>query len=468
MSTAPTHSHAAGPAQSLEDSAQLLQLEPLGPNDPLYIPLDAARGTRELTKLETLLRNSARTPGAFVRCAFVGSRGSGKSTYLLHLEDVLQKANLFTPVHIYLDPKLEADCDYSDLLLWMVDEVAREFSDKKHPVDDAELAKITEWFAETTLSKTTDWKKEIGLTTEASASSKGGIPGIFSFKLLAKLKSMISGSEKSRTEIRQQLQNRASDLRERVNDFLDHARAKLKEAGKPDRLLIVQDNLDRLRSRDKAQALFDTGGDILTEIRADVIYTAPLALNVAPLDISRIFSHVFTMPNVKVHLRDGKRHQPGIKGLVDLIGKRFSIPLLFESEKVAHFLAEKSGGSVRDLIRLLGEAQLDAQVDGKLQVDMDSAKRAVAKVSANFTRLLSPGSVYYPILAQIHHTKREFTLPEGDATKERVASARDFFAELLGNGSVLEYNGDDSWYDAHPAVRETEQFKDAYRKITGK
>src|SRR5258708_6371180 len=100
MSTALTHSHASGPAQSLEDSAQLLQLGPLGPNDPLYTSLDAARGTRELTKLETLLRNSARTPGAFARCAFVGSRGSGKSTYLLHLEDVLRKASLFTPVHI--------------------------------------------------------------------------------------------------------------------------------------------------------------------------------------------------------------------------------------------------------------------------------------------------------------------------------------------------------------------------------
>ena len=468
MSTAPTHSHTAGPAQSLEDSAQLLQLEPLGPNDPLYIPLDAARGTRELTKLELLLRNSARTPDAFVRCAFVGSRGSGKSTYLLHLEDVLEKDGLFTPVHIYLDPKLEADCDYSDLLLWMVDEVAREFSERKHPVADAELGKIAAWFAETTLAKESEWKKEIGLTTEAEASSKTGIPGIFSFKLFAKLKSMISGSVKSRTEIRQQLQNRASDLRDRVNDFLDHARNTLKAAGKPDRLLIVQDNLDRLRDRQKAQALFDTGGDILTEVRADIIYTAPLALNVAPLDIGRIFSNVFTMPNVKVHLRNGKPHKPGIEGLVALIGKRFSIPLLFETEKVAHLLAEKSGGSVRDLIRLLGEAQLEAQVDGKDRIDSASAKRAVAKMSANFTRLLSPGSVYFPILAEIHRSKRDFSDPQGEATKERVAEARGFFAEMVGNGSVLEYNGDDSWYDAHPAVRETEQFKDAYRKATGK
>lgn len=468
MSTAPTHNHTAGPAQTLQDSAQLLQLEPLGPDDPLYAQLDNARGTRELTKLETLLRNSARTPAAFVRCAFVGSRGSGKSTYLLHLEDVLQKANLFTPVHIYLDPKLEADCDYSDLLLWMVDEVAREFSERKHPVAESELAKIAEWFAETTLAKATDWKKEIGLSAEAEASTKTGIPGFFSFKLLAKLKSMISGSETSRKEIRQQLQNRASDLRERVNDFLDHARSTLKAAGKPDRLLIVQDNLDRLRDRQKAQALFDTGGDILTEIRADIIYTAPLALNVAPLDISRIFSHVFTMPNVKVSFRDGTPHAPGIAGLVALVGKRFSLTRLFAGENVVQFLAEMSGGSVRDLIRLLGEAQLDAQVDGKDRVDMPSARRAVAKVSANFTRLLNPGSVYYPILAEIHRTKREFSLPEGDATKERVASARDFFAELLGNGSVLEYNGDDSWYDAHPAVRETERFRDALHNLNPK
>ncbi len=454
------------PAQSLDESSQRLQLEPLQPDDSLYTELIKARGTKELSKLEVFLRNAAKTPNAFAKCAFVGNRGSGKSTYLLHLESELEKEKIFTPVHIYLDPSLEADCDYSDLFLWMVDEIANEFKKRGHPVDEAVLGKVAEWFAERTLTKTTDWKKEIGLTTEAEGSVKGGLPGIFSFKLLARLKSMIVGSETSRKEMRQKLQNYATELRERMNEFLDHARTVLKEAGKPDRLLIVQDNLDRLRPREKAQRLFDTGGDMLLDIRADIIYTAPLALNLAPLDISRTFPHVFTMPNVKVRLIDGKPHKPGLEGLVKLIGKRLSLDLIFENEKVPRYLAEKSGGSVRELIRLLDEAQLDAQVDGKMRVDMASAKAAVKKIAVNFTRLLNPGSVYYPILVEIHRTKLDFKAADGEPSKERVAAAREFFAELIGNGSVLEYNGDESWYDVHPAILETEQFKDAHAKAT--
>ena len=202
------------PAQNLNESAQRLQLVPLEPNDALYTELTSARGTKELTKLEIFLRNAARVPNAFAKCAFVGNRGSGKSTFLLHMEDQLQKEGVFTPIHIYLDPSLESDCDYSDLFLWMVDEIASQFNERGHPVDEVVLGKVAEWFAEKTLSQATDWKKEIGLTTEAEASVKTGLPGIFSFKLLARLKSMIVGSETSRKEMRQKLQNYATELRE--------------------------------------------------------------------------------------------------------------------------------------------------------------------------------------------------------------------------------------------------------------
>jgi hypothetical protein len=437
----------------------MLQVLPLGPDDRRYTPLDAARATKELSKLETFLTNAVRTPHAWAKCAFVGSRGSGKSTYLMHLERELENKGLYTPIHIELDPSLESDCDYSDLFLWMVDEIARQFDQRGHPVDSTELSKVTVWYAETAVTFTAELKKEIGLETSVEAKAGFSIPGISSLKLMARLKSMISGSEKTRKEIRQKVQNYASELRDRMNAFLDHARIVLKAAGKPDRLLLVQDNLDRIRPREKAQRLFDTGGEMLMDIRADIIYTAPLALNLAPLDLARIVGHVFTMPNVKVRLRNGKPHKPGLDGLVELVGKRLALSLVFEDEKVVRYLADQSGGSIRDLLRLLDEAQLDAQVDGKDRVDMQSAKAAAWKTALNYTRLLSPASVYYPILVEIHRTKREYNPAEGQATVDNVAAARAFFAELLGNGSVLEYNGADSWYDVHPTIRETDQFK---------
>ena len=151
------------PAQTLAESSLFLQQKAVHYGSPLYADLAAARATKELTKLEIFLRNAAATPNAFAKPAFVGNRGSGKSTYLFHLEHGLQKEGLFTPVHIELDPTLETDCDYSDLFLWMVDEIARQFKERGHPVREEELAKVAIWFAEKSWEKTTDWKKEINL-----------------------------------------------------------------------------------------------------------------------------------------------------------------------------------------------------------------------------------------------------------------------------------------------------------------
>ncbi len=449
------------PARTLSEAAQQLMLFELPPDDPRYTRLDEGRATKELTKLELYLRNSARTPGAYARCAFIGSRGTGKSTYLLHLERELERSKEYTPVHIYLDGSLETDCHYSDLFLWMADEVARQFADRGHPLDDQVLADVAIWFADKTTSKVSELKKEVGLTAELDASSRSGVPGILSLKLLARLKSMIIGSETSRREIRESVQNYASELLERMNTFLDHARAVLKAKNLPERLLIVQDNLDRIRPREKAWELFGLGGEMLMDLRTDVIYTAPLVMNLAPLDIGPIFGRVFTMPNVKVRKRDGKIHKEGIRSLVDLVGKRVAIKEGFQSAAVIRYLAEMSGGSVRELLRLVAEAQLEAQVEGKTKVDMKSAKAAVTKKAVNFARLLMPTSVYYPILAKVHLTKSEYQIGSADATSERVASAREFFAEMIGSEAVLEYNGDDSWYDVHPAIRESALFQDA-------
>ena len=452
------------PATSLADSSSRLQLDPVGPDSSLYLDLGAARGTKELGKLEFHLRNLARQPDAWAHCAFIGNRGSGKSSFLLNLERKFSIEGVFTPIHIFLDPSLESDCEYSDLFLWMVDQIAAAFAAFGHPVNDAALSKIVIWFADKTYSSQTEWKKEIGLETSAEAEAKTGLPYLFSMKLLARLKSMVSGSEATRKEIRRKAQNYASELLELVNEFLDHAHDQLRAAGKPARLLIVQDNLDRIRSPEKALQLFNSGADMLLGLRADVIYTAPLAINVSPFNLFNVFQHVFTMPNVKLRQRDGQAHAQGVNDLVKLVGKRLSVPDLFDAEATLLYLIDQSGGSVRELLRLLDEAQLDAQVDGKTKVDMDSARTAAKKLATQFVRLLQPGSVYYPILAAIHQTKRGYEPADGQPTEKTVAAARAFFSELIGMGCVLEYNGEDSWYDVLPPVQGTLQFKDALQK----
>lgn len=114
-----------------------------------------------------------------------------------------------------------------------------------------------------------------------------------------------------------------------------------------------------------------------------------------------------------------------------------------------------SGGSVRDLVRLLFEAQSLARVDDKDRIDMASAEEAVQRVRVGLERTLWP----YRELARIHATKK---LPEPEtADQSRLEQLRNLYADLLIKGVVLEYDGGECWYDVHPIMREIPAFKDA-------
>jgi len=116
------------------------------------------------------------------------------------------------------------------------------------------------------------------------------------------------------------------------------------------------------------------------------------------------------------------------------------------------------------LMRLVEYAQLSARADEKTKIDGASAAEAVKKLRLNFERLLIPGQVYYPLLAQVHRTKGDGLTAEPQTKPDDVKAAREFFSQLFFNGSVLEYNGDKTWYDVHPAIYEIEEFKNACKR----
>lgn len=123
-----------------------------------------------------------------------------------------------------------------------------------------------------------------------------------------------------------------------------------------------------------------------------------------------------------------------------------------------------SGGSVRDLMRLVNYTQLAARADGKTKMDGEAAEQALCKMRIEFERLLIPGEVYYPLLAHVHEKKHSWILNPERADPQSVQAAREFFSQLLFNGTVLEYNGEEAWYDVHPVVRDIREFKDICQK----
>jgi hypothetical protein len=210
------------PAQSLTEVAAQATLEPLPLGDPRYVDLSTGRDTKELRQLRLHLEDQRGRENRFAKVAFTGHRGSGKSTELLRLEHEL--AGRFFPLHLYVDEKLLRDLDYTDLLLWLVDSLTREFANADMPLDRGLVDDVAEWFAEVAEEDVTTLKS--GLTAEAEIEGSAKL-GLFaaSLKIIARLKSMVSGSLERRETIRRKLQHYGSDLIARVNGLLDNGPA---------------------------------------------------------------------------------------------------------------------------------------------------------------------------------------------------------------------------------------------------
>ncbi len=439
----------------MKDVANVVVVRPLDLGDPRYVDLSRGRRTDELKLLRICLQDHDAGKNAFAKIAFTGHRGCGKSTELLRLEHDL--CAQFFPLHFYAThEEVLADYDYADLFLWLADDLVRKFHEQQIPLDPQLAEDMAMWFAQVTVEDVESVKKQVELSTEAEAKAKTGMYWL-SLGLLARLKSMVVGNHEQRTRIRRNLQSYSSELIRRFNLLLDNAHFALEKAAKPANLLIVVNNLDRL-SPGVAATLFFDSGDLLKLPRAHFVYTVPIATMLALRSIGTVFEHYFTLPMVKVRQPNGKSYSPGTQALTQLLSARIDLDAVFATNGVVRKLVEMSGGSVRDLMRLIDYAQLIARAEDREFIDMDSAKRSVAKLRLYFEQLLVPAASYFPRLARIHHVKNDGSRPQDDS--EKIRNDREFLSQLLFNGSVLEYDGGESWYDVHPIVQQIRAFRE--------
>jgi hypothetical protein len=446
-------------ATNLDEFAKVVGIGPLGLDDDRYQDLSAGRGgSNQLGWMRECLKAYDAGADHFAKVAFTGHRGCGKTTELYRLErDVSDR---FTPLHLTADEALLGDYDYTDLFLWLVDEVVKKFEMDETPLDHGLAEDVANWFALVTKVETDTVDSEISVGADAEAGIKTGWFGL-KFSVLSKLKSMVKGNTKRRKEIRETLKNKSSELIARVNLLLDNAHKVLKDHGKPANLLIVVDNLDRLKP-EVSGPLFFENGEFLKRPRAHMLYTVPMASSLqAGMNIDMVFDRKFTLSIVKVHGRDNRPNNKGINALVSALAQRADLDAVFAKRADARELVKMSGGSVRDLMRLAGDAQIIAATDGKTRIDSASVKEAVKKGRITYEEILFPSATFYPILAQIYRSKSDPSHGPSTTDPEKVEHYRKFFSDLLFNASVLAYNGESTWYDVHPLVQQVESFKKA-------
>lgn len=431
------------PATTLREAFQAANPQQSLPSgDPYYVNFTGARNSRATDYLKQMIENC--DDGQHSPIAFSGHRGSGKSTELRQLEQALCGScfMLYLDVVDFLDP---LDVDYTDLFLVVCRQVLESLRERKVSLSASLLRDVEKWFMDVTKETEESVELSAGISTEAKAGAE--IP--FIARMFAKLTADAKAGSSRVTTTRQEFDRQFRGLASSTNVLLTAASKALRDANKPHELLIVFDNLDRLPP-DKSEALFFAHGSQLQEMRCHAVYTVSIDTYYSRRHLANVFPNHVILPNIK--LRAGKSSadtfEPGMEALLQVIGKRLDVEALLRPPTLAKEFVRRSGGSIRQLIRLLREAVQSAQARGLEVLDAEALDDAARSIQQDYERMLEPAD--YQLLARTWATKTIEKSPE--------------YMQLLSNLAILEYNGKELWYDVNPVIEPI----NAFQAIVGK
>lgn len=406
-----------------------------------YVDFSPVRGGNVIQRLKrTIIQTNSAT------CQlFTGHIGCGKSTELFRLKAELEREK-FHVVYFESSADLDmADVDISDILLAITRQVSASLEKVGIRLRPPYFVKLFGEISEFLQSP-------IEFSAEGSFSLPMGLG-----KVTAKTKD----SPKLRSQLRQYLEPRTSNILEAINqEILGRSTELLKEKGY-EGLVVIIDNLDRVDSspkgtgRSQPEYLFIDRGEQLKKLNCHVVYTIPLVLmfsNELSTLTNRFGVKPTVLPMVKVKARDGSDHDEGMKLMRQMVMTR-AFPNLpeeeqlnyvlevFDSVKTLDRLCRVSGGHVRNLLVLLysclQESDTPIQESCLEMVIREYRDDLISAISNEEWELL------HQILKNKDNVKGE-----------------EEYQTLLRSMFLFEYRDDEGkWFDINPAIAESKKFR---------
>jgi hypothetical protein len=421
---------------SPEDNKQLgiiyrnLRDDPIGPDDPFYVPI------LENTKYDPIQLLSQHIQWSEIESLqlFSGFSGSGKTTQLRRLQKELESAGykvLYADAEDYLN--LSEPIDITEFLVT----VAGAFSDQL----DSKLLIESYWNRLLNYLRTT--KVEISAVTLKTSA--------------ADLKAELKTSPTFRQELQKALNPRLRELNDQVTKFIEEAVTKADAAAF--RLVFLFDSFEKLRGTpsneqevmDSIERVFGTHLQLLQLPSVHCVYSVPSWLRYTVK-----YSEIVVIPTLKMWHKRGRTEtqaRPDEKGFMtarEILRRRFTSheecarvfgpPDENSQFPLAERLLESSGGALRDMLRLFRVALLGAQ---ELPLTPAQIDTAIGIVRDDFRVSVEDARWLY----KIH--EEQWAAPETDK-----AAHVNLLNRLLDSHLVLYYRNDEDWYDSHPLVRE--------------
>jgi hypothetical protein len=368
-----------------------------------------------------LLRETSHT-----KLFLAGHVGSGKSTQVNRLAADPDIKKAFTVVQLQFEEQEWAYLDSAQVLFRMAGAIYEFAHEKKLLGESARWLKILRTLDEKVFGPS-------GLT------AKEGSTGVEVNLLFLRLRQDLKLSETRRKQFRALGETQQSLLQDLLAELVDDLEGSLAKKGESGSLLMLVDDLDKVRGADAQRDIFDTNLNALLVPPLRVLYTLPTGVyfgtnraelrqqsgHLYPVRILGKAPDVFDPKSVYLPDRMGFFHE--------LLRHRVA-PGLFDDESV-RLAAIYSGGVLRDFFHLLREAILIARHNELDTVDAMTMREAVR--DAQFRESAGLYRPDYEVFLDVHRTH-----------SLRGAEHRHY----LDESRVLECYNDEVWFEVTPLL----------------
>lgn len=372
---------------------------------------------------------------------FTGNRGTGKTTELLRLAEIL---------HRY-------DCEvfYADMAEYVNLTRPLDIGDFLISVMGAFSEKISERFPQRRIKTPGFFERILNfLNTEVQITEVKLPAGPVEFK------AALLQDPTFKEELQKRTRGYLQRLLEQAREFaLEGAQVVRNERTQPDRkVVLIVDSVERLRGigdtadvREvfkSAETLFSAHADKLRFGAVSIVYTVPPYLSALAGALGSVYAGGRIYALQSAHIYAGRPapgaaptpHAPGLALMRAIVDRRFPDRAAFFADGQLDRLAQSSGGDLRDYFRMLRLAIARAPslpglpVPDRLIADAESDLR-------NDMPIADADRIWLARVAQSHDTGLESIdkLPD--------------FARLQEGKYLLHYRNGDDWYDVHPLLR---------------
>ncbi len=375
--------------------------------------------------------NASTQDGKFV---FAGHRGCGKSTLLKRFAVEMQPQHfvVFFSIADLLEPSAVT---HRNILYAIALQLLSAATQQQVPIARDIQESLLGWMTTTHKQKTEKTtKSEIGL-------------GVDKLLQLATLK--FQQEQAFRDEIERVYEKNVADLVGKADRIAAAIASTTKKS-----VLVVIDDLDKL-DLPLVESIYRHNIKVLFSPRFRIVFTIPISATQEPQVMGALTSEGIVRPQlfpVSKFYPKSDCHNPeaeAIASTVDIFLKVLTkrIPVAQMEPEIARKMVLKSGGVMRELVRIGRECCTECMVQLELEPDRTDLKideailtAALRNLRNDFARQIVPGPALFPVLVQVYNT---FNNQEADS---------DAFVKLLHGLMVLEYLNDDLWYDVHPIV----------------